>query len=98
MQAVQIDFQNVQILSISPTKDSSETVLSFFITLPGERTMLLGLLSSIYSVSPNVISQSTRVVSKIENADLTDRQTENQLLATADNASQVNIFFLLNNI
>ena len=91
-QVAEIDFQNVQILPNSPTQDRNNSVLSFFVNLPSGTTMPSELLRIIYSVSPNVISQPTTVVSTSQNTNLTKNQTENLVQLTAEGASQVNNF------
>ena len=91
----QIDFQNTHILPNSPKQDNSDAVLSFFVDLPGGRTMSPDLLSSIYSISPNVISRPTTVISKSQNANLTSEQIENLVQLTVDGATQVSIIYAI---
>ncbi|CAB4045274.1 Hypothetical predicted protein, partial [Paramuricea clavata] len=74
----EIDFQNIQILPNSPTQDGDDSVLSFFVNLPFGATMPSDLLNTIYSISPNVISQPNVLNTTMSaNPDLTPDQTEN---------------------
>lgn len=77
-----MDFQNIQILSNSPTQDGNDALLSFFVDLPDGTTMPSELLSSIYmSASPPVITQHNNTLnttsSQFENPTLTPDQEAN---------------------
>ena len=86
----QIDFQHVQILPDSPTQDDNDAILSFFVNIPGGKTMPPDLLLTIYSVSPNVISQPNEIVSTSKNVNLTREETENLIQLTVEGTAQVN--------
>ncbi|CAB4029120.1 Hypothetical predicted protein, partial [Paramuricea clavata] len=80
-----IDFLNIQILPNSPTQDGEDSILSFFVYLPGGATMSSDLLNTIYTSSPNVISQpSVLNTTMSQNPVLTADQTVNLVQLTVN--------------
>ena len=91
-----ISFLNVETLPESPTQDGADIILSFFVNLPGG-TMSLELLTTIFSSSPNVISQQTSVDSRLStNPNLTNEQMDNLVeLSLRSPTNLVNISILI---
>ena len=92
-----IDFQNIQILPDSPTQDGDDSILSFFVNLPGGATMPSDILNIIYSSSPNVISQPTVLNTTMsQNPVLTEGQSDNlvPLIVNGRDPTQVSPFFI----
>ncbi|XP_028408014.1 uncharacterized protein LOC114530617 [Dendronephthya gigantea] len=83
-QVDQISFQHIQILPNSPTQDGNDAILSFFVNLPDGTTMSSGLVSTIYSVSANVLSKPSDIVSTSKNTNLTRVETENLIQLTVE--------------